>query len=405
MSLTVIAFALALLFFVLFLVANAGARKASTLKGVHEELAKSQLEERRHRELAANLKTNLGSMEKEKNERTRVFMVLLELARTLSGNIEQEKLPHLLLRIAQQLFDAEELIFFRPVDDGHVLAAAAQIGVDEKTARSFQIKAGDGYIGHTATKRVVMTKEDFATESNLIKQHIETTKEQGISPVLCIPFVQHNMLLGLVAVGRITQRSKEERNLLLIYQSLGSMAMENARLFDQLYTKDRMTDLYNWRYFEERAQAELSRSKRFGHKLSFTLLDIDNYKAFTEANGSQAAEKVLTKIGALLNEYVRRIDISCRMSEDSFAVALLETERIQAVQFAEKIKKIIEEQLAGIDQAFASQRLTVSLAVMTFPDDGFTMAEMFEAAEKKLKEAQAKGGSVIIKNISEETAS
>ncbi|MBI4726869.1 sensor domain-containing diguanylate cyclase [candidate division TA06 bacterium] len=405
MSMTIIAFALAALFLVLFLVSSGGAgKKTAGLKEAQERLARLQIEDRRQSDLVQNLKTNMATLEKEKNERTRVFMVLLELARTLSGNIEQEKLPPLLLRIAQQLFDAEELIFFKPEDDGHALAAAAQIGVDEKTARSLNLKVGNGYLGHTAAKRLVMTKEDFATESNLIKQHIEATKESGIAPVLCLPLVQHNVLLGLVSIGKITQRAKEERNMLMIYQSLGSMAMENARMFDQLYTKDRMTDLFNWRYFEERAQAELSRSKRFGHKLSFTLLDLDNFKTFAEANGTQAAEKVLAKVGALLNECVRKIDIPCRMSEDSFAVALLETERVQAVQFAEKIKKIIEEALSTIDQAFASQSLTVTLAVMTFPDDGFTMAEMFDSAAKKLAEAQAKGGSVIIKNISEETA-
>lgn len=405
MTMTMIAFGLAALFGVLWLVCIGGSgKKAADAKGAQEQLARLQMEDRRQSDMVKNLKTNMATLEKEKNERTRVFMVLLELARTLSGNIEQEKLPNLLLRIAQQLFDAEELIFFRPVDDGHVLAAAAQIGVDEKTARSLNIKVGDGYLGHCAAKRLVMTKEDFATESNLIKQHVEATKESGIAPILCLPLVQHNVLLGLVSIGKISQRSKEESNMLMIYQSLGSMAMENARMFGQLYTKDRMTDLFNWRYFEERAQAELSRSKRFGHKLSFTLLDLDNFKAFTEANGTQASEKVLAKVGALLNEYVRKIDVSCRMSEDSFAVALLETERVQAIQFAEKIKKIIEESLSNIDQAFASQSLTVSLAVMTFPDDGFTMAEMFDSAAKKLAEAQAKGGSKIIRNITEETA-
>jgi diguanylate cyclase (GGDEF)-like protein len=405
MPVTIIAFGLAALFGVLWLVCLGGAgKKAAEAKEAQEQLARLKSDDRRQSELVQNLKSNMANLEKEKNERGRVFMVLLELARTLSGNIEQEKLPPLLLRIAQQLFDAEELIFFKPVDDGHVLAPIAQIGLDEKTAKTLNIKVGDGYVGHAAAKKLVMTKEDFATESNLIKQHIETTREGGISPVLCLPLVQHNVLLGLVSIGKITMRSKEERNMLMIYQSLGSMAMENARMFDQLYTKDRMTDLFNWRYFEERAQAELSRSKRFGHKLSFTLLDLDNFTPFVQANGTQAAEKVLAKVGALLNEYVRKIDVSCRMSEDSFAVALLETERVQAVQFAEKIKKIIEESLSTIDQAFASQSLTVTLAVMTFPDDGFTMAEMFDAAALKIKEAQAKGGSRVIRNITEETA-
>ncbi|MCU0608126.1 MAG: sensor domain-containing diguanylate cyclase, partial [Candidatus Edwardsbacteria bacterium] len=340
-ALTFIGLGLAAVLFVVViaLATKAGAREAM-LRHAQGELAKLKDEESRLRSLNSSLKASCTTMEKDQSEKTRSFMVLLELARTLGGNLEEDKLPSLLLRIAQQLFDAEELALFKPGEDGQEFTIFNSIGIDDKPARELTVKLGDGYVGHTAAKRVIMTKDDFLKESNLVKQRLETTRETGIAPVYCIPLMQHNTLLGVVAVGKVPRRAKDERDLLLIFQSLSSMAMDNARLFQQLYTKDKLTGLFNKRFFEERAQAELSRAKRFGHKLSFALLDVDNFRAFKEANGSQAADRVIGRLGAILEEHVRKIDISSRWVADQFAVALLETERPQALQFAEKIKKI-----------------------------------------------------------------
>lgn len=399
-ALTFIGLGLAAVLFVVVIALStkAGAREAM-LRHAQAELAKLKDEESRLRSLNSSLKASCTTMEKDQSEKTRSFMVLLELARTLGGNLEEDKLPSLLLRIAQQLFDAEELALFKPGEDGQEFTIFNSIGIDDKSARELVVKLGDGYVGHTAAKRVIMTRDDFQKESNLVKQRLETTREAGIAPVFCIPLMQHNTLLGVVAVGKVPRRAKDERDLLLIFQSLSSMAMDNARLFQQLYTKDKLTGLFNKRFFEERAQAELSRAKRFGHKLSFALLDVDNFRAFKEANGSQAADRVIGRLGAILEEHVRKIDISSRWVADQFAVALLETERPQALQFAEKIKKIIDEDQAIHDQAFAVQRLTTSIAVFTFPDDGFSMHQLFDAAAKSLDKAQESGGNTIVKDI------
>lgn len=400
MTMAFIAFGLAAIFLVLFLMQSAKAgQKGLACSQAQGELARLKEDDRRHREIIASLKSSVATMEKDHSERSRVFMVLLELARTLGGSLEKEKLPMLLLRISQQLFDAEESIFFQISEDTGELAAVESIGIDPKVAESLNQKLGEGYVGHTAAKRVIMTKEDFETESNLVKQKLENTRDKRINPVLCIPLVQRNSLLGVVSLGKIQRRSKEERNLLLIFQSLGSMALDNASLFEKLYTKDKLTGLLNRRYFDERASAELNRAKRFGHKLSFALMDLDNFRSFVESNGSQAGDKMLSRIGLLLNEHVRRIDISCRMDEDKFAAALLETDKPQALMFAEKIKKIIDYDATINDQAFSSQRLSVSMAVMTFPDDGLSYDQMLHDASAKLAEVQAQGGNRIISQI------
>ena len=395
------ALGLAAVFLLLYFTALAKAGRQSVAhNAAQNNLKRLKEDDARQREIISSLKSSLANMEKDHSERSRVFMILLELARTLGGNLEKEKLPMLLIRIAQQLFDAEEVIFFKLIEEAQELVIAESIGLDAKIAPEIINKVGDGYVGHTAAKRVLMTKEDFETESNLIKQKLENTRDKRINPVLCIPLLIRNNVMGVVSVGKIARRSKEERNLLLIYQSLSSMALDNAVLFEKLYTKDKLTGLLNRRYFDERASDELSRAKRFGHKLSFALMDMDNYNAFVDSNGAKAGDKVLARIGQLLNEYVRKIDMSCRLDEDKFALALLETDKSQALQFAEKIKRIVDFDPTINDQAFASQRLTVSMAVMEFPEDGLTYEQLFKDAALKLLEVQAAGGNTIISNIS-----
>ncbi len=395
------ALGLAVVFLLLYFTALAKAgRQGVAHNAARNDLKRLKEDDARQREIISSLKSSLANMEKDHSERSRVFMILLELARTLGGNLEKEKLPMLLIRIAQQLFDAEEVIFFKLIEEAQELVIAESIGLDAKIAPEIINKVGDGYVGHTAAKRVLMTKEDFETESNLIKQKLENTRDKRINPVLCIPLLIRNNVMGVVSVGKIARRSKEERNLLLIYQSLSSMALDNAVLFEKLYTKDKLTGLLNRRYFDERASDELSRAKRFGHKLSFALMDMDNYNAFVDSNGAKAGDKVLARIGQLLNEYVRKIDMSCRLDEDKFAIALLETDKSQALQFAEKIKRIVDFDPTINDRAFASQRLTVSMAVMEFPEDGLTYEQLFKDAALKLSEVQAAGGNIIISNIS-----
>lgn len=401
----ILAAAAAVMFFISLLVTSGKAAKlAMECKAREQEAARFSLEERRLKEMATNLRCTLTNLEKESHERSHAFMVLLELARTLGGKVEQEKLPHLLIRIAQQLFDAEELAFFRFNEGRQDLLVFSSIGIAPEVANNLIVKLGDGYVGHTAAKRVTMTKEDFQLESNLVKQKLEQTKEKGLTPVFCIPFIQHDILLGVVAAGRIQRRSKEERDLLLIYQSLGSMALDNARLFDQLSTKDTLTGLFNRRFFDDRSVTEVNRARRFGHRVSFALLDLDNYLSFIESNGAVAADKLLVRVGALLAEHVRKIDISCRLDEDKFGVILLETEKPQAVQFAEKIRRIINEDPAIRDQMFSHQQITVSIAVMTFPDDGITIPPLMEKAFKLLAEGQQKGGNIIISQFPEDAS-
>ncbi|MRR10758.1 hypothetical protein EG831_11950, partial [bacterium] len=130
-ALTFIGLGLAAVLFVVViaLATKAGAREAM-LRHAQGELAKLKDEESRLRSLNSSLKASCTTMEKDQSEKTRSFMVLLELARTLGGNLEEDKLPSLLLRIAQQLFDAEELALFKPGDDGQEFTIFNSIGID-----------------------------------------------------------------------------------------------------------------------------------------------------------------------------------------------------------------------------------------------------------------------------------
>jgi hypothetical protein len=53
---------------------------------------------------------------------------------------------------------------------------------------------------------------------------------------------------------------------------------------------------------------------------------------------------------------------------------------------------------------FSHQQITVSIAVMTFPDDGITIPPLMERALKLLADGQQKGGNLIISEYPEADA-
>jgi transcriptional regulator with GAF, ATPase, and Fis domain len=71
---------------------------------------------------------------------------------------------------------------------------------------------------------------------------------------------------------------------------------------------DELTSLYNRRHFDRNLKGEIERARRYGHKVSVVVLDIDNWKSIEERAGTPAARLVLSDMGRLLKKFARNTD-------------------------------------------------------------------------------------------------
>jgi diguanylate cyclase (GGDEF)-like protein len=161
---------------------------------------------------------------------------------------------------------------------------------------------------------------------------------------------------------------------------LGATLLDNAQLFSQVRTlaiSDSLTGLANYRRLVDVLQNELDRSGRTNRSFSVLLLDLDRLKGINDRYGHLAGSRALCRVADILRLHCRSIDTAARYGGDEFALVLPETDELAAQQVADRIRDCL-----GIDEEIP--RLTLSIGLATFPQCGYSVQQLLEAADRAL---------------------
>ncbi len=156
--------------------------------------------------------------------------------------------------------------------------------------------------------------------------------------------------------------------------------------------EDGLTGLYNHRFFQEQLRHELSRARRYNRVLSLLLMDLDHFKEYNDHLGHRQGDRLLQNVSAVFMENKRESDTVARYGGDEFALILPETNQIEAVGYAKRLRQTILEKRLGVkrDGAMGTQ-ITISIGVATFPGDGTTAEELIEASDQALYRVKKAG--------------
>ena len=135
----------------------------------------------------------------------------------------------------------------------------------------------------------------------------------------------------------------------------------------QVSTTDELTGLHNRKYLHERLEQEISRSKRYGTKLSCLLFDLDFFKVVNDIYGYDWGDVLLRSIADKLKQLIRKEDILTRYGDEEFLVILPNTSEENAFLFAERFRRDIERMEfipAGEEERHP---ITISGGISTYP--------------------------------------
>lgn len=130
---------------------------------------------------------------------------------------------------------------------------------------------------------------------------------------------------------------------------------------------DELTGLHNRRYLHERLEQEISRSKRYGNKLSCLLFDLDFFKVVNDIYGYDWGDVLLRSIADKLKQLIRKEDILTRYGDEEFLLILPNTSESNAFLFAERFRRDIEKMEfipAGEEERHP---ITISGGISTYP--------------------------------------
>ena len=165
--------------------------------------------------------------------------------------------------------------------------------------------------------------------------------------------------------------------------------LEQANLdLEQIAATDFLTQLMNRRAFTEKADAEMARAARFGSSLGLMMLDIDHFKLINDRFGHDVGDKVLQRLACLLGETIRSFDLLARWGGEEFIVLLPETDAQGALEFAERVRKVIEASQIDVGTA-EPVRVTVSIGVSALGPSDDHLDQLISRADTLLYKAKA----------------
>lgn len=179
--------------------------------------------------------------------------------------------------------------------------------------------------------------------------------------------------------------------ILLAYVAM-VIAREQRRSRDaaiRLSTIDPLTGLFNRGFFFAALEREIARSARSGRGFCLLMMDLDELKVINDRLGHFYGDRVLRAVGEVVSAGVRRIDTAARYGGDEFVILLPETDPTGAFVLAEKIRIGVNEM--GVELADDVARPSLSVGVVSFPDDGQTADELMISADGAMYSSKRAG--------------
>jgi diguanylate cyclase (GGDEF)-like protein len=125
------------------------------------------------------------------------------------------------------------------------------------------------------------------------------------------------------------------------------------------------------------------------------MIDVDFFKRVNDSMGHPAGDQLLRQLAQVLGTDLRQTDLLARYGGEEFGVLLPETTKSEALQVGERMRQAVEERLNAGGQTWPA-RVTVSIGVATFPEDGRDAEQVLLAADQALYLAKRQGRNRVV---------
>lgn len=164
-----------------------------------------------------------------------------------------------------------------------------------------------------------------------------------------------------------------------------ALALQMAHLAQH----DSLTDLPNRALLQDRLTQAVALAHRRQQKLALLFLDVDRFKHINDSFGHAVGDRLLKSVAHRLLGSVRSSDTVSRQGGDEFVILLTEITQAQdAVAFAEKISLALSAP-HRIDSH--ELHVTVSIGIVTYPDDGMEAETLLKNADAAMYRAKDSG--------------
>jgi diguanylate cyclase (GGDEF)-like protein len=279
----------------------------------------------------------------------------------------------LVIRAAMELLDMPSGSAALLDEENSLMRTAAAIGshVEISPGYTWMLRAG-GLTSHILSNSEPTVIEDVAKENRFDTGPLDIQRFQS---VIAVPLRAEGKIVGILYVDDYEPRKFRSReiNLIGLLGTMAASSVEKVLMLERAETMaitDELTKIYNHRYFLRALSIELKRAERYKEDVTLCLIDVDHFKHFNDTYGHQKGNAILVQIAILLKQNVRETDIAARYGGEEFVIVFPKTTKKTAVGFLERLRSKVEEYPFPGRETQPDGKLTVSLGLTGYPEDG-----------------------------------
>ncbi|HEV2862785.1 MAG TPA: GGDEF domain-containing protein [Pyrinomonadaceae bacterium] len=189
---------------------------------------------------------------------------------------------------------------------------------------------------------------------------------------------------------------------LLRFDLLDDIDREFQRQIHRLLAHDELTGLLTSRSFFSELRREAARSEAEERPFCVLMMDLDHFKSVNDRYGHLVGSQTIEEVSTLITRALRAGDVAARFGGEEFAAFLLNADCAQGLVAAERVRSSVEAyHFAAARRGGASDtgevlRVTISVGVAAYPDDGRDPIQLVEMADTALYRAKNLGRNRVV---------
>ena len=353
--------------------------------------------------LKSDIQSNINSLQhyiNESNIENGIEQIISHLDNTINGNIIFEDM-HILTDQNRLLYSTDRDTYPSHLGvDCIPIAQIETVDIFKQQCYTFKIKLYDNLTPYYYTNFIYINKGYIKT---IIEQQIN--KFLLLSSVFLILFfilgwyITNKFLIQpLESLREFTNISSRAPKKFLIkefetirrslHNTFKRLKKEQEALYT-LSTKDSLSGLYNRLSLTKNIEQLIEISNKQNKQFAVLFIDLDNFKTINDSIGHDYGDVVLKHVSNILQTSVRENDIVARLGGDEFVILVSDIEGYGVVE--DLINRVKERLLKPLSHNNYTSKITASIGVAVYPQDGRDPNELLKSADIAMYKAKELG--------------
>ncbi|PVV07659.1 MAG: hypothetical protein B6D72_18025 [gamma proteobacterium symbiont of Ctena orbiculata] len=295
------------------------------------------------------------------------------MAKSLDNNTQE------LRRLARLVEDTNDAIAIFDSNDKIIFVNAALKKIISQTDDYFSGMTLFTFLSHLKVGR--NKQREIAKEFSNVDQHDWSTD-------ITISTINHELTHMTMRIERFDIDEVDSGGYFVILSDITRRKQLEHELEVLAYI-DKLTKLPNRRYFMDQLTEAVEKSETFDSGLAVIFLDLDNFKIINDSLGHEIGDVVLGEAGWRIQDALRSDDVVCRLGGDEFTAIIKGIKNKKSIgQIAAAILKRFQVPYYCNDREL---RVSASIGVVVYPDDGLSTKELIKNADTAMYAAKKSG--------------